>query len=209
MTEIKILLDKSGSMWNIKDDTIGGYNDFLTMQKKSENVEHIYWSLSTFSNDYEREFVNVPIKNVENLNNDNYRTNGSTALYDAIGTLLNETIEENNKTYIVVIITDGIENASKYYSAKTIKDMIDNKTSELRGENHANWDFIFLGANQDAILESQKIGIPQRSSMSYNTNAESIDALYKGVSNAISRKISQTDEEICFSQVERNATQPF
>ena len=70
MTEIHVLLDKSGSMRTIKDDSIGGYNEFLDLQKASENADTIYWSLSTFNNNYENEFSGVKVNNVQYLKND-------------------------------------------------------------------------------------------------------------------------------------------
>lgn len=207
MTEIKVLLDKSGSMYTVKDDMIGGYNAFLDVQKRSENAENITWSLSTFSTDYDREFINKPVKDVEHLTHEKYDIFGSTALYDAIGTLLQETIEDSHKVYIVVIITDGVENSSKIYNAQIIKDLIENKTSKERNENHATWDFVYLGANQDSILESSKIGIPQHSTIDYNCNAKSVEEVYKAVSSAVCRKISQEDDTVAFTPLERTATQ--
>ena len=202
MTEIKVLLDNSGSMNRIKDDSIGGYNEFLSLQKESENHINIYWSLYFFNNYYEQQFTNKNIKDVEFMKNEDFRPHGGTALYDAIGKLLNDTIEEPHKNYIVVIITDGIENSSKLYTPQAIKAMIHNKTSELRNESQASWDFVYLGANQDSFLESAKLGINKDATMDYNTNEKSVKALYKSVSDAVTRKISNQDK-LTFLPLER------
>ena len=94
MTEIHVLLDKSGSMRTIKDDSIGGYNEFLDLQKASENADTIYWSLSTFNNNYENEFSGVKVNNVQYLKNDDIFVSGGTALYAALGQLI-QLIDEN------------------------------------------------------------------------------------------------------------------
>ena len=105
-----------------------------------------------------------------------------------------------------MIITDGCENSSKKYDSHFIKKLIDTKTSDSRKETEPTWDFIYLGANQDAILESSKIGIKRDTTMNYNTNHQSIKELYIGVSKAISRKMSD-HSVLSFTDVERNATQ--
>jgi len=202
MTEIKVLLDSSGSMNRIKDDSIGGYNEFLSLQKDSENFENIYWSLYFFNNHYEQQFTNKKVKDVEFMKNEDFKPHGGTALYDAIGKLLNDTIEESYKNYIVVIITDGLENSSKLYTSEAVKAIINNKTSELRNENQASWDFVYLGANQDSFLESSKLGINKDATMDYNTNEKSVKALYKSVSEAVTRKISSQDK-LSFLPIER------
>ena len=207
MTEIHVLLDKSGSMRTIKDDSIGGYNEFLDLQKASENADTIYWSLSTFNNNYENEFSGVKVNNVQYLKNDDIFVSGGTALYDALGQLIQLIDEKRFQNYIIVIITDGCENSSKNYDSRMIKKLIESKTSNKRKACDPTWDFIYLGANQDAILESSKIGIKNESTLNYHTNKQSINKLYKGVSNAISRKISDHNSILSFTDLERNATQ--
>lgn len=206
MTEIHVLLDKSGSMRTIKDDSIGGYNEFLDLQKASDNADNIYWSLSTFNNNYENEFSKMLVRDVNYLLNADFFVSGGTALYDALGMLIQSIDEECFHNYIIVIITDGCENSSKKYDSHFIKKLIDTKTSDCRNETESTWDFIYLGANQDAILESSKIGIKRNSTMNYNTNRQSIKELYNGVSKAISRKISD-HSDLSFTDVERNASQ--
>lgn len=202
--EIKVLLDTSGSMYTIKTDSVGGYNDFLNMQKKSENANSIFWSLYTFNDNVDTQFIYKPIYNVENMNEGDMRTHGGTALYDAIGTMLNDTIENHENSYIVVIITDGYENSSKKYSSRAIKEMIENKTSENRDKSHAVWDFIYLGANQDAVLESSKIGIKKQSTMEYSN--DKVTEAYKDLSCAVSRRLSKEDDFITFSPKEQQNT---
>lgn len=207
-TEIKVLMDSSGSMHKIKEDSIGGYNEFLQTQQRSENAPNMTWSLYTFNNSFQTEFYEKPISQVAVWNEDDFHPAGGTALYDAIGTMLNQTIEKAGKSYIVVIITDGLENASTTYTTSaSIKELIDNKTSDQRGPEDALWDFVYLGANQDAILESRKIGIRPDATLRYHTTKGSMKAVYDGVSQAISRKISNRDVHVAFTPLERTTTE--
>ena len=208
-TEIKVLLDSSGSMNLIKDDSIGGYNAFLKLQKESENSDNIKWSLSTFNNTYDCQFTSKPIQQVEYMKNNDFIATGNTALYDAIGKLILDTVEEPYTSYIIVIITDGQENSSRCYTAQAIKNIIENKMNTKRCESQALWDFVYLGANQDSILESSKIGIKPQSAIDYEANAASVEAVYRGVSDAVSRKMSSNDKHISFLPLERRATQTY
>lgn len=207
MTRIHVLMDNSGSMHSIKEDSIGGYNEFLRIQKNAENVKELLWSFSTFNTYCENQFIDKCVLNVEPLSSDEFTPRGGTALYDAIGTILNNTIEKSKESYIIVIITDGLENSSRKYTAGAIKDMIENKTSASRTTDCAVWDFVYLGANQDSILEASKIGIKSGSTINYEPNQKSVKAVYNGVSNAITRKMSQEDEFVNFLPLERSATQ--
>lgn len=166
LTEIVFILDKSGSMWSIKDDAIGGFNNFIEEQKKTDGEAKVTLVLFSSSWDgdkpsYEIIYEAKDIKNVEPLTNETYKPSGSTALLDTIGHLidnmgsrLNNTNEEERPENVVfAILTDGQENSSKEFSRKTVFEKITHQT------NTYNWQFIYLGANQDAISEAGNLGI--------------------------------------------------
>lgn len=159
LTEIVFILDKSGSMSGLESDTIGGYNSFLKKQKKVEGEAYV--STVLFS-DYSRVIHDrVPIAKVEPLNEEQYSTDGCTALLDAIGGAIHHIgnvhkyarDEDRPEKTVFVITTDGEENSSREYSYPKIKKLIE-KQQEKYG-----WEFIFLGANIDAIGEAGKLGI--------------------------------------------------
>ncbi|MBQ7593702.1 MAG: VWA domain-containing protein [Synergistaceae bacterium] len=147
MTDIIFLLDRSGSMKICEDDAIGGYNSFLDIQKQ-ENSE-AYITTILFDNNYEILHDHVDIQEVNYITKKEYFARGTTALLDAIGTTINRVSSANA---IMIIITDGLDNASKKFQIKDIYAMIDEKQKQ-------NWEFIFLGANIDAIKTAGSIGI--------------------------------------------------
>lgn len=148
------ILDRSGSMHTTLDDTIGGYNSFIDEQKELGGT----LTLVTFSDDVTTEYVDIPIDEVKHLSKDTYVPMGNTALYDAIGKVLTE-----YKPDTVIIMTDGVENASRMYTPQSIKYMIEKNT-----ENGVL--FMYLGANQDAFFESENLGIQRVNAMSYDTS---------------------------------------
>ena len=159
LTEIVFILDKSGSMSGLEADTIGGYNSFLKKQKKVEGEAYV--STVLFS-DYSKVIHDrVPIAKVEPLNEEQYSVDGCTALLDAIGGAIHHIgnvhkyarEEDRPEKTVFVITTDGQENSSHEYSYAKIKKLIE-KQQEKYG-----WEFIFLGANMDAIGEAGKLGI--------------------------------------------------
>ena len=157
LTEIVIVLDESGSMSSAKDDTIGGFNEFLKTQKKIKGEANC--TLVKFSDYYKIINDGTPIENVAKLNESNYTPSYTTALLDACGRAINTVGKRISNTpkkkrpekVIFAVITDGYENASKEFSRKQIFDLV----KEQR-EKH-NWEFLFLGADIDAWGE--EIGI--------------------------------------------------
>ena len=171
LTEIVFILDKSGSMSGLESDTIGGYNSFLKKQKKVEGEAYV--STVLFS-DYSTVIHDrVPIAKVEPLNEEQYSTDGCTALLDAIGGAIHHIgnvhkyarDEDRPEKTVFVITTDGQENSSREYSYTKIKKMIE-KQQEKYG-----WEFIFLGANIDAIGEAGKLGIRANRAVQYECDA--------------------------------------
>jgi len=194
MTSINIILDRSGSMDTCISDTIGGFNHFIETQKKDNPTSNV--TLVLFAHDYNVIYENKPIETVEKLTTDIYFPRGSTALLDAIGNTIKK--QDNQEKQLIVIITDGYENASKTYTHGHVKDLIKMKES-------LGWTFVYLGANQDAIEVGGKIGIPENSAMTFNN--ENIYNAFEGLSSAVSRQASKHDSAISFTGVERQASQ--
>jgi uncharacterized protein YegL len=199
-TNIHFVLDRSGSMWETLNDTIGGFNAFIEAQKKDGNGE-CNMSLHQFDHEYETIYTNKPISEVDLLDNKTFVPRGQTALVDAIGrTISNASSSTDEVKNIVVILTDGEENASKEYKYDTISKMIQKKETE-------GWEFVFLGANQDAIKTAACLGIKQNSAMTYNQTPQNVRACFSGLSSAISRARSGEDKDIKFTQTERSTSQ--
>lgn len=151
------LLDCSGSMETCWDDTIGGFNSFLSDQKATGGT----LSLIQFDHEYQVTYESTKIGEVKPLTRETYKPRGSTALLDAIGRLIKEWKGSSNPS--VVILTDGLENSSHMFTKAHIKDLIEQKTKE-------GWTFAYLGANQDAFAEAGSIGIAPGCTMNYEVN---------------------------------------
>jgi len=192
LTEIVFILDKSGSMSGLESDTIGGYNSFLKKQQESEGeafVSTVFFdNFSTVIHD------RVDIKKVEPLTDKEYVPGGCTALLDAIGGGISHIgnihkyarEEDVPEKTVFVIITDGMENASREYNYDKVKNMLE------RQKEKYNWEFMFLGANIDAVTEAAKIGINSDRAVRYEcdragtmlnfeTVAESVDFIRRSV----------------------------
>lgn len=162
-TELVVILDRSGSMQRLAEDTIGGFNSLIENQRKLEGKCTVTTVL--FDNKVEILYQGKDIKEVPTLTSKEYFARGSTALLDAIGITINETNskissmkEEKPNKVLVAITTDGLENSSNEYSYSSIKSLIEEKKK-------LGWDFIFLGANIDAIGEANKFGIERDMAM--------------------------------------------
>ncbi|WP_231753849.1 vWA domain-containing protein [Natronomonas sp. CBA1123] len=156
-THVTFVLDSSGSMSKIEDDTKGGFNVFLQEQQEGEGTATV--TLYDFDSTVELVYRNRPIADAPKLDNENYRPGGKTALHDAIVRAVDETAEQIETTaprdqpenVIIVVLTDGKENASE-----TPQDVVRDRVEERREE--AGWEFLFIGANQDAALTAQEMG---------------------------------------------------
>ena len=149
--EIVCVLDKSGSMEIVREDIVGSFNTFLSAQK--ESAPDAIFTLILFDSNSALKTKNI--KDFDELTYDQYKTEGNTALYDAIGAGISDLESRITPETIVVfaIITDGEENSSTEYDSDDIKYRISHY------ENWHPWTFLFLAANQDAFSESQKMGI--------------------------------------------------
>lgn len=151
------ILDRSGSMEICRDDTIGGYNAFVSDQKQFGGT----MTLVQFDHEYEMIYKQKNIDDVKPLTRRDFSPRGSTALLDAIGTTIKKWTGSGMPT--VIILTDGAENASQTYTKAHIKDLIEQKTKD-------GWIFVYLGANQDAFAEASSIGIMPACTMNYDVN---------------------------------------
>jgi uncharacterized protein YegL len=186
LTELVFILDRSGSMSGLEQDTIGGFNSMLEKQKKEEGEAFVTTVL--FDNNYELLHDRYNIKYIKPLTRDEYYVGGSTALLDAVGKTINKidrsiasTIESERPSKVVfVIITDGMENSSHEYNHKIIKQMIEyHKSNDL-------WEFIFLGANIDAIETATSFGISEDRAVNFCSDSVGTELNYKVISEAVS-----------------------
>ena len=192
-TEIHVIVDRSGSMYECIDDTIGGFNTFLANQK-ADTSDECFFSLYQFDHEYTVSFKNKPIQEVEPLTKDSFQPRGQTALLDAIGRTIIGIGDSNNKI-IVVIQTDGQDNSSKEFDKNKIKEMIKQKEDE-------DWKVIFLGANQDAITAAGSLGINQNRAMSYSQTPQHVNSCFRSLSAAVSRNRSGAGDT-GFTEIER------
>jgi len=179
--DISVVLDKSGSMQSVLKDTIGGFNNFLDTQiDKRARITLVEFSYSPHTVYRARRISEAP-----RLTTETYIPSGGTALLDAIGTTIDTTgsrlraipEEDRPNRVIFVIVTDGEENSSKIYTAARIHEMINHQRDVY------NWNFVFLGANQDAIKVGQSYGFGYGQTMTYAANAAGTSSAFMSVSN--------------------------
>ena len=177
-TDITIILDCSGSMDLIKSSTIEGFNTFLRAhQAEGTNVRI---TLVKFNHEYTLAFEEKKIKKKYFLNEANFVPNGTTALLDAIGSTIKSVdarIEKHavKPGVIIAIITDGHENSSRFYTQNDIK-----KTIKKRSDKN-NWNFMYLGANQDAIFEGNHLGISSDYSHNFKASKVGVERAFNNV----------------------------
>jgi uncharacterized protein YegL len=195
LTEIVFILDKSGSMWGLEQDTIGGFNSMLEKQKNEEGDALVTTVL--FDDNYELLHDRKNIIDINLITEKEYYVGGSTALYDALGKTINkigkcisDSAEENHPSKIMfVIITDGMENSSHEYSYSQIKEMVEHQKTKY------SWEFIFLGANIDAVELASKIGISKDRAVNFCSDSEGTKLNYEAVCSFVSsyRKDEKVD----------------
>lgn len=186
LSELVFILDKSGSMSGLESDTIGGYNAMVKKQQ-DEPGEAIVTTV-LFDDNYELLHDRINIKGICPITEKEYFVGGCTALLDAIGKTIHKignaqrhTSEEQRADKVMfVITTDGMENASKEYSYEKIKEMVE------RQKDKYGWEFIFLGANIDAIATAARFGIKADRAANYNADGEGTQLNYEAVSDVVS-----------------------
>ena len=177
-TDITVILDCSGSMDLIKSSTIEGFNTFLRAhQAEGTNVRI---TLVKFNHEYTLAFEEKKIKKKYFLNEANFVPNGTTALLDAIGSTIKSVDSRIEKHavkpgVIIAIITDGHENSSRFYTQNDIK-----KTIKERSDKN-NWNFMYLGANQDAIFEGNRLGISSDYSHNFKASKVGVERAFNNV----------------------------
>lgn len=186
LTELVFILDRSGSMSGLESDTIGGFNSMLKKQKELDGECRITTVL--FDNFYELLHDRIDIRAVNPMTEREYFVRGSTALLDAIGMTISKlagvqknTAEEYRAENVMfVIITDGAENASREYTAERVKAMIEHEKEKY------GWEFIFLGANIDAVETAGRFGISADRAADYVPDAEGTALNFQVMSQAVS-----------------------
>ena len=184
-TSIVLLLDRSGSMQTIRNDVIGGVNSFVEKQAHLPGTADL--TLIQFDDKYEVNFINKPLKNVLKLNEDAFVPRGMTALLDAIGRGINDlghklAKQPENKRperVIFVIFSDGQENTSFEFTYEKISEMIKHQRDKY------NWQFIYLGANLDAVKEASRFGILKNNAMTYSASTIGTQSAYSAVSDLV------------------------
>ena len=185
LTELIFILDRSGSMGGLESDTIGGYNAMLKRQMEAEGSAYITTVL--FDDEYELLHDRINLKGVKPITEKEYFVRGTTALLDAVGKSIQKIVnvqrntsdDEKAEKVLFVITTDGLENASREYSYNKVRAMIEKQKSRY------GWEFIFLGANIDAVSEAEKFGIDSSRAAQFHNDKDGIELNYKVVSEAI------------------------
>lgn len=185
ITELVFILDRSGSMAGLEQDTIGGFNSMLEKQKKESG--ECFVTTILFDHEILTLHDRIRLSDVEPLTDKDYAVRGCTALIDAIGSTVNrvESIhryqrpEDVPSNTMFVITTDGMENASKEYSAGKVKKMIEAKKKD-------GWEFLFIGANIDAVGTAKGFGISADRAVNYHADSCGTGVLYETVCSAVS-----------------------
>ena len=187
LTEMVFILDKSGSMAGMEKDTVGGFNAMIEKQRREEGDALV--STVLFSNESRVIHDRADIAKVEPLTDRQYFVGGCTALYDAVGDAIHHIgnvhkyarEEDRPEKTVFVITTDGMENASRRYSAGEVKRLI------TRQKERYGWEFLFLGANIDARAVADDMGIEEERSACFVNDSRGNALKYEGISRAMSK----------------------
>lgn len=202
LTELVFIIDKSGSMSGLESDTIGGFNSLIKKQKKEEGDALV--SVVFFNDNQDVVLDRVDINKVKELTEDDYICMSCTALLDAVGDSIKHIRnihkyarkEDIPEKTVFVIMTDGLENASEKYRYHDVKRLIE------RAKEENNWEFLFLGANIDAIGEAKNLGIEEDYAVEFCCDEEGIELNYEAVSDAV--KIMRCYDEKLSGDWKRN-----
>lgn len=184
-TLITLVLDRSGSMESCRMGTIEGFNAFIDSQKQSqaELKDEVKVSLVQFDTEYEINYNMLPLENVPKLDMSTFIPRGGTGLYDAIGKTINDVgsklrdMSESDRPskVLVVIMTDGGENASHYFNRHKVFEMIRHQ------EEKYAWEFVYIGANQDSFAVGSSLGVKTANTANYFSTNEGTRAVYASI----------------------------
>lgn len=209
LTSINVIIDASGSMRDLTKDTIGSFNTFLNEQKAVPG--EAMFTLCTFNTDYRLLHDCAVLANVPNLDAKSYRPNGGTALLDAVAVTINSvgqklaTMSEEDRPskVIFLIITDGEENSSKQYrNPAVIREMIQHQRDKY------SWEFVFMGANMDAIQAGTSLNVSASNSMTYDASPAGTRNIYKSASSSLRSYRLQSNQKVDFFNQAAPATPP-
>ena len=187
MTELVFILDRSGSMAGLEADTVGGFNAMIEKQRKEAG--ECFISTVLFDNVSEVLHDRIKLSEVPKMTSRDYTVRGCTALMDALGGAIHHIgnvhkyarAEDVPEHTIFVITTDGMENASRTYSSDRVKQMI------RRQKEKYGWEFLFIGANIDAVETAARYGIDRDRAVNYNADEKGTKIMYETVSKAVCR----------------------
>ncbi|MFC6720272.1 vWA domain-containing protein [Halobacteriaceae archaeon SHR40] len=200
-THVTFVLDSSGSMSSIEDDTRGGFNTFLSDQKDEEGTATV--TLFDFNTSVECVYRGRALETAPELTHDTFTPGGRTALHDAISVAITDTVDllseihadERPDNVIVVVLTDGKENASETPQER-VREQVEKRREEF------DWEFLFIGANQDAALTASKMGMNQNKSLDMAHSGEGAQAAYESTSERIS-EVRRTGETSGYDEQDR------
>ncbi|MBR4304993.1 MAG: VWA domain-containing protein [Clostridia bacterium] len=185
ITELVFILDRSGSMAPLVEDTVGGFNSMIEKQRKQDG--ECYVSTVLFANRSEVLHDRVRLSEIKPMTDKDYTAYGATALIDALGDAIHHIgnvhkyarAEDVPARTVFIITTDGMENASHKYSSEQVKMMI-----ERRKEKYG-WEFLFIGANIDAVETAARYGIDRNRAVNYNADKEGTQLVYESIATAV------------------------
>ena len=191
ITELVFILDRSGSMAGLEADTIGGFNAMIEQQKKQAGKAFV--TTVIFDNQSETIHDRLPLERVPQMTEADYSVRGCTALLDAIGGSIRHIVnihryarpEDVPEKTLFVITTDGMENASRRYDSETVKAMIEHEKQKY------GWEFMFIGANIDAVHTAKRFGIAEDRAVNYVPDKKGTKVVYDAVSVAVSNLRAQ------------------
>lgn len=204
-TDITIILDRSGSMDVIREDTVGGLNRFIKDQQAIPGACNLTLVQFDGQDPYETLRHVVPINMMKPIQMQEYQPRGDTPLCDAVGKGIANTGERLSQLpdehrpdkVIFVVITDGLENASKEFSQSSVQQMIKRQREEY------NWQFVFLGANIDSAAVARGMDIPTNQAMNYAQNKVGTSNMYRGVSENVGALRRGTKKDLSFTDEQR------
>lgn len=185
-TELVFVLDRSGSMNGLQSDTIGGFNSLIEKQKREDGIAYVTTVL--FDTRFERIHDRLPLNEVQLMTEKDYVPGGCTALLDAVGDTIHHIVnihkyarpEDVPAKTVFVITTDGLENASRRYSLEEVKQMIEHEQEKY------GWEFLFLGANIDAVETAGHLGIQEDRTANFQPDSKGIRLSFSSMARAVS-----------------------